>query len=793
MAKDRALAPLPPRQLWQVPVFLLGVGAVVAVAFARPLWHTTDAARLDRDLAEIRRALATPQAPPETLLPLARDVLARCEWSYQRIGEAHYLLGSLCQRLAAAGGDSELWQQARHHLEQAEALGVPEDDQPVLTYRRGVVGFSTGAEPARVIDWLTRGLDVADDKVEAYKLLTQAYQRLPSPNLRAALAANQQLLDLPTANDAQLDPVRLLRGELLLRVQDHAEARKVLARIGPSAAPDIRARARQFLAQAFQAEGNWTEAAKLWEEALADRAHPPREPGKVKYALGLCYYQLQRWDDADRTWEAALLYDGDELQASALRLAELRLETAVKRATVPGLYEKALKPVAQPADYRNALIDLAEARAFVETGWRTFHEAQEHEPAYRLAVQYVRLAVPPAGLIAVGEAAEAWARALRDEARRASDGEAGRRAEEAAQQRFREAGVAFAAVADAVAERDDPEKWLWRSGDGYWQGRDGPRDVAVLQRYVTLAAPQDRLGEAWYRLARAHDEAGNQAEQRDKAYVKCIEYPGPAAYEARYELALLQVARGQLDSAAEALEQNLQGLQGKTTVPAYERSLFTVGELLFRKGNYQVAGKRLQDALTQFPGATQAPSARLYLAESYRRLGDQERQNLSSADSQHEEMREHYRTESRRWFEQAAVEFQKVQDSLGTKGSRRPLSSAEDGLLRQARFGLAECRASLDQYPEAIRVYQELAERYKGQVEEVLALKGQHLCYAQLGQADNARQTLLLAAPLLDRLGENAFQGRPVSESWSVLQTWLKNSQVPLQPAGQPQPDPVRR
>src|SRR5207248_1301378 len=190
-------------------------------------------------------------------------------------------------------------------------------------------------------------------------------------------------------------------------------------------------------------------------------------------ALGLCYRHLGRWTDADRTWEAALQHGGDAMQAAALRLADLRIEGG-QRATALGLYEKALRPVTRPADYRNALVDGAEARALVEAGCRAFREAGDHEHAHRLAVLYGRIAAPP-----------------------------------------------------------------------------------------------ERLGEAWYRLAEAErDEAA-----RVSAYQKCIEYPGPFAYEARYELARIQLARGQAERAEETLQHNLEQLRLKPEVPAYERSL----------------------------------------------------------------------------------------------------------------------------------------------------------------------------------------------------------------------------
>jgi tetratricopeptide (TPR) repeat protein len=452
----------------------------------------------------------------------------------------------------------------------------------------------------------------------------------------------------------------------------------------------------------------------------------------------------------------------------------------------------ALKRVAQPAEYHNALVDLIAARALVEAGWRSFHEAKEHEPAYRLARLYARLAVPPAGVIAVGEAAEAWARALRDEARRPGAGEAGRRAEEASRQRFKEAGEAFAAVADALAKQADEARWLWRSTDAYWQGQEVRRAVAVLERFVQMIAPPEQIGEAWYRIAQARRDARDE-EGRDKAYQKCLEYTGPAAYEARYELALLQADQGKVESAKEALQQNLKELQGQPEVPAYERSLYALGELLYRNREYLLASTRLQQALEKNPANQQAVSARLHLAESYRQLGLQEFQNLSTSVTQSDQARAHHRSEYRRWLEWAAAEYQKIQDGLGPRGAAGPLSPAGERLLVQARFCLAECRANLEQYLEAVKLYQDLALQYKGRVEEVLALRGQFFCYAELKQADYAREVLHLAGTLLEQLSEEAFRGRPDHESRQSLRQRVKEEQALLSALLPPPNEPDRR
>src|SRR5690349_9164988 len=64
-------------QLWQVPVFLAGVAAIVGVWLARPLWHATEAQLLERDLKAARRELAEPVPDWPRVAELAEAALNR--------------------------------------------------------------------------------------------------------------------------------------------------------------------------------------------------------------------------------------------------------------------------------------------------------------------------------------------------------------------------------------------------------------------------------------------------------------------------------------------------------------------------------------------------------------------------------------------------------------------------------------------------------------------------------------------------------------------------------------------
>src|SRR5262249_22583960 len=150
---------------------------------------------------------------------------------------------------------------------------------------------------------------------------------LPQPDLDAALEANRKQLQLPTDDSRILTPARYLRGELLLRKHQRAEARQVLEGIKPPASPSFVAKARYLRGAAHQADEQWEEAAKLWEEALADRTAPPPDPARVRYWLGVCYRNLDRPQEAMRVWEETSLWKAgtEEGAVAALGLAELRL------------------------------------------------------------------------------------------------------------------------------------------------------------------------------------------------------------------------------------------------------------------------------------------------------------------------------------------------------------------------------------------------------------------------------------------------------------------------------------
>ena len=131
----------------------------------------------------------------------------------------------------------------------------------------------------------------------------------------------------------------------------------------------------------------------------------------------------------------------------------------------------------------------------------------------------------------------------------------------------------------------------------------------VLERKATKAEQNEaryiqRQGEGWFLLGEARRRLRDP--EAGKAYLTCIGYPTNYAYRARYYLALAAVANGQLDGALGMLEQNLTLLHNDPDPEAQEMSLYALGDLLYRRGNYHMVVQRLGAAVKHFPANPEA-------------------------------------------------------------------------------------------------------------------------------------------------------------------------------------------
>jgi tetratricopeptide (TPR) repeat protein len=758
------------RRLWQVPTFVAGVAAIVALWQAQPYLRPANLRHVDREIVSARAALEAGDPDINLALSKAQKILTQNPLTPEQQGTVYFLIGSAYVLLAEKTRDHpdmEAWRKARENLEKAAELGGSTADHSHLTYRLGKAWFQTGADLERVIDYLSRSVEV-ENPSEGYRLLTQAYLRLPKPDVRAAIEANKKHLALSTEDDDHLAPERLLQGELLLKAQQRDEARKVLARIARTAPKEIYSRARFLRAQSCQEDKLWSQAAELWEEIMHDSGEPPCDPGRILYYLGLCNRQLERPRVAARLWDSALKCEGEVKQAAALGLAELRLVGKNSGAALES-YELALQGVTGRDTYRNTVVDRNEACGFFERGCRLYYDAGDGARCLKLAHLYGKIGEPAAVQQWIAQASDACAQDCR---KRAGGRPDGAHLLEEANTHARKAGEAYEKLAASTNVPAEQSKWLWLSADRHAQGQNYAQAIVILKQFIAVETSPERWGQAWYKLAEAyqasHDAAGARA-----AFLKCIEYPGAGGYRARLQLARADIEHGKLDDAEASLRQNLELMRGAPDEEVYEKSLRALAAVLIKRGDHRMAAVRLQELLERYPGSSDTMQTRQQLAECYRRLAAQEEQNLHGGTYLTPDAQIHYRDQRRLWMQMGAAHYQKLVDDLAALQSSRGLSQVEEKTFREAGFSLAECRFESGDYPAAVHLYEELVARYPRRAEALVALKQITRCYWVQRDQKNAVETIKRLQTTLKAVSDADLARQPDGQTRQEWEDWL--------------------
>jgi tetratricopeptide (TPR) repeat protein len=497
--------------------------------------------------------------------------------------------------------------------------------------------------------------------------------------------------------------------------------------------------------------------------------------GRILYDLGVCLKHLQRDSEAEAAWDKALQYDADSARAAALQLAEVRLAGA-NPASALECFERAVRDLSAPAGYRNTLIDLVEARGFLERGCRFYCKSGDYERSVKVARLLSRLCEAGAEQALIGQATDDWAHGCLARARESGNPNAdGLLAE--AKQHFAEAAVAYEAAARIVRGQPEEAITLRRSADCYAQAEKLTDAGKILERLLPLETAPARLGETWFALGeirrKGNDEAGAQA-----AYFKCIEHDSPYAFRARLQLAQADIRAGKVEEAEAALKQNVDLMRGAPDDEVYQKTLLTLGDLLVRRGNFRQAALYLQEALDRYPSNPESTAARLQVGDCYRQLAFQEDQKIRSGAYVTEDAQAHYREQRRLWMKMAAAHFQKLTDDLLPNSAEAVLKEPDEQQFRRAAFAAAECQFELGDYAGAARQYEALAARYAGHLEVLEALKQIARCNWVQGDGKKAAAAVKRLQAALAQLPDASFgveSGAATRKDWQAWLEWASH------------------
>ena len=816
-----ATDPAPPRDrtrsLWQVPTFLVGLAALVA------LWHAGDRLRpsvgeqYKRTLLALKPAVDRSPADVDQINSVLRRLPA-ADPPPEMLTVTRYMVGSAHVALAEANPAgpeaADHWATARKNLESAadaveqwantpRSPGVPAPDDPLppadvkkLRYRLGRVwANSPGTDPARTIETLTKYLPDGDNPAEGHRLLVELHLASTPPN--EALARDnlrEFLTHAPTRADARtLNQARLRLGELHAKLGERDEARQVLERVGPDAPPEVYAGARLLLARQKQESDDWAGAAKLWEQVRDTRAATEAQRGEAQVRLAEAYTRLGRPADAEKTASGLAKSDGPTGRAGAFRLAEAKLkEPGALPESIVGALETAFAG-GEPADLRK-LVPGADARRVCTAVFTKAKDAGDFPLALRVVKAYAAVAENGHHHVLTAEAQTAWAGvALPDEATG----------------HYAAAAEAWAAAATAEPDAVQAGDALRRAADLHMKGGNAAKSLAVLGQWAVKVAayPADRAGAAWTDLGDAYLAAGEKTLARS-AYKTAADRGGPTAIKARVRLAGL-IVETEPTQAASLLKEIAEAPAGEDPA-AHEAAVYSLGEALLMQKQWAAAEARLRSALQTYPASPRAARARYQFAQVFRQRASVEARKIEAGDAEiakYESERLRTRNANLYISEQARIEDRSTQ---ATKTYFEMLQAAYDEfrkaeelllaaqepdpvVVKKTTFWAADCAYWLGLYEDSARRYEKLARRYQGKVEELEALTGLHrTCTkaatdprekdparrqeAEKQWAQQARAAYAAVTRSLDTLPESDFDGTTEVKKRAYWLRWVSEN-----------------
>ncbi len=772
------------RRLWQVPVFFLGVTAVVVVSLMRGYVASDPVHQLHHELAEARRLLDRDADDPQDALRHAQQAVDSLAYDQGRTAEAFFLLGSAHLRIADGASESsasEHWREARRCFEEAERRGLDGEDGDRLRYRLAKLSYHLGEDPGRVVGLLKAALDGADDRAEALTLLSQAYLRLNPPNLKEALKANKKLREeVPQIGEDVLGPAKLAGAKLLLQLNQREEAQKTLEKISDRAAPSVLVEKNMLLAGLYQEDHKWTEAAALWRAVLDEKRVPLTEAGGVLYNLGVCYRRMDQNGPAAEAWNDCMSRSqGEEAQAAALSLAELRLhETNPEKGVA--LLAEAVAKVRRADDWKNSLMSLVNVRELFEQAMTIYRQSKQFDLAVRTAELYERVAAPPKAQLRRAELNSEWAKVVRERARSAKDEATRKKEETTADELLRQAAESHAEAAKLLTEKSACEEHLWLSAVCSYEGHDYTRAADKLREIVEREKENvDRLSEGLFLLGETcrnlHDKKAAET-----AYKMCVECGAGFTYRARYQLAMLEIEAGHIDSAEKELEQNILIEHRDTDAQAQEQSRLALCALQYQKAAslpsyYRKVVQHLEGHIDHFSLTPESVRARYQLADSYRQqvLHDTLHRSATTATEKlSPDASEHFLELNKNWWTRAAQEFSKLEELVKEPELTILLSNKQKV---EIPFHIAECYFHLGEFEKALQKYEELAKRWGKSQHALQALGCSIRCLGAMGDLDRLYRR---ADEVRLRLNETEGLSDGDRKQWLA---WLDQISKPLQ------------
>lgn len=760
MATDPAV-PVPPRRLWQLPTFLVGVSALMALWNYGPRLRPTVADRFDRAIQSLRPALD--RWPPDIdQVQAALRRLPSGDPPADKVSQVRYLTGSAYVALAEAAptapDTAEWWALALRNLEAVAVKDLPVNDQKKLKYRLARTWYHTpGADRKRTLEALAQNVAGGDDPAEGFQLLAKLYhdgstrdETKERDSLRNYLKHASPRADARTLNEAR---VRLaaLHGKL----GEGEEAKRVLERVGPEAPPEVYAAARLQLAGYHQAGQDWAAAAAVWEQVRDMKGATDEQRAESRVRLAEAYVKLGRTADA----EAAInngKADGPDGAAILFQRAKLKLGDRSATKDVVRDLEAAFAGLDVAAVRK--LVPAAEARTVCEEAYQKAKAAGDFALAVRAATVFAKVADGGTEHRLLAEAHLSWASATTGN--------------EAAQH-YQVAAAECEAIGKGDPTPAGKGDWLRKAAGLYLKAGDRAKGLAVLSDLTTrlVEYPEDKAGQAWAEMGDAYLAAGDKDQAR-LAFQNAAGRPGPAQDRARVRCAALAHSADPTKGPAATLIEEVMNHPAEGRDPTvHEEAVYLLGEVYLLHQDWPKAGEKLRAALAAYPNSPRAPRGHYQLGQVFRHaaydaagqmkadraaLDGIKKERLATRqpalkvddqlkiEDRLERLEKTFQTQMRAAYD----EFRKAETQF--PGS----PDADADTVKRTSFWAADCTFWLGEFADGAARYERLRAAYQGHVEELEAGRDLYRCCVFAAEAARGAKDAAGAATWAERAGD---------------------------------------
>ncbi|MFP4144969.1 MAG: tetratricopeptide repeat protein [Phycisphaeraceae bacterium] len=785
-------------QAWQLPVFLMGLGLlVIGTYFALPERQEDDYPAAMDEVAEYLEVneydLARERLEFLQQHILQADRSAQAQF-WKLWGDLHYEQLRAQQTGPGPGGAAvEANEQIADCYKQAEDLGRTLEGDSLRRWAEALVTLGREDEALDLVGRLED--EPASQRLAVLRQLIERHREAgPAAGLERLTALLSRFEDElrqesdPQARRRQRIWLAGVWAEMKLDAGDPEGARdelliRRLPRLGGAGEPDVTP-LLVLLARAYQQLGDLGEAGHYYE--LAQQKGPsPEQQAEILVGLG----------------EIALA--GSDASA---------LEEAM------GYFSRAVRDFPSEPAYVDALIGLGDCESRMESHEQALEHFRlaveqlvDHSPhwdprrqrvtdavhahqrraaemeRYDLALDYLSLVrplhrpeLPEKLLLDFARIHEKIAEQRRAEgAREDLAPPAGRLANQQAATHYTQAANYYLRHARTVTMEDDVHgRSLWQAALCYDHAERWDKAIGVYAEFIDTRQKDPLWLRAVRRLGEAYLADGQYQVAATQFNKVMDDHPNtPEAYRSLVPLARAYLGLEEVGKAERVLTNVVTDHPSITPDSSiYRKALIELGALHYRlaeqdPARWAPAIERLSEAVDRYGDSPEGPVLRYRLADAYRQSAAHLEGELAQAQSLQD--RRDIQNERDDRLDQAQAGYTRVVEELKARDQEQ-LSSLEKLFLRNAYFYRADCAYDLENYDEAITLYEEAAQQWRDDPASLVAQIQKVNAYCELGEFQPAKVANRQALERLKEIPDSAFDDQTLPMSRQHWEDWLR-------------------